>query len=78
MLCATWVQNNILTYISYFILFPDHERIALGNEEGLYVIHVTKDGRPLAVLMKAVVVYLFFSWLHFCIYFFFVLQKLSR
>nr|XP_029534588.1 serine/threonine-protein kinase MRCK alpha-like [Oncorhynchus nerka] len=22
----------------------DHERVALGNEEGLYVIHVTKDG----------------------------------
>ncbi|KAF2986672.1 hypothetical protein EK904_013454 [Melospiza melodia maxima] len=23
----------------------DHERIALGNEEGLFVVHVTKDGR---------------------------------
>ncbi|KAK1793328.1 hypothetical protein P4O66_011727 [Electrophorus voltai] len=23
----------------------DHERIALGNEEGLYVIHITKDGK---------------------------------
>uniref|UniRef100_A0AAX7V0W2 Serine/threonine-protein kinase MRCK alpha n=1 Tax=Astatotilapia calliptera TaxID=8154 RepID=A0AAX7V0W2_ASTCA len=23
----------------------DHERVALGNEEGLFVIHVTKDGR---------------------------------
>lgn len=22
----------------------DHERVALGNEEGLFVIHVTKDG----------------------------------
>lgn len=24
---------------------PDHERVALGNEEGLFVIHVTKDGK---------------------------------
>ena len=23
----------------------DHERIALGNEEGLFVVHVTKDGK---------------------------------
>ncbi len=23
----------------------DHERVALGNEEGLFVIHVTKDGK---------------------------------
>lgn len=31
---------------SHFLCFPplDHERVALGNEEGLFVIHVTKDG----------------------------------
>lgn len=30
---------------SHFSAFPsDHERVALGNEEGLFVIHVTKDG----------------------------------
>lgn len=25
--------------------YTDHERIALGNEEGLFVVHVTKDGK---------------------------------
>lgn len=25
--------------------YIDHERIALGNEEGLFVVHVTKDGK---------------------------------
>lgn len=33
--------------ISFFVshLPSDHERVALGNEEGLFVIHVTKDGK---------------------------------
>lgn len=28
----------------YCLSSLDHERVALGNEEGLYVVHVTKDG----------------------------------
>lgn len=28
-----------------FVSYIDHERIALGNEEGLFVVHVTKDGK---------------------------------
>lgn len=28
-----------------FMSYIDHERIALGNEEGLFVVHVTKDGK---------------------------------
>lgn len=33
-------------WLSHRLCFPssDHERVALGNEEGLFVIHVTKDG----------------------------------
>lgn len=27
----------------------DHERVALGNEEGLYVVHVTKDGESMCL-----------------------------
>uniref|UniRef100_A0A3P8T9D5 Serine/threonine-protein kinase MRCK alpha n=1 Tax=Amphiprion percula TaxID=161767 RepID=A0A3P8T9D5_AMPPE len=27
----------------------DHERVALGNEEGLFVIHVTKDGKKSSI-----------------------------
>lgn len=36
-----WHINNSLPLSP---LPPDHERVALGNEEGLFVIHVTKDG----------------------------------
>lgn len=35
--------------------YIDHERIALGNEEGLFVVHVTKDGKRK----------LFFFWSNF-------------
>lgn len=32
-------RNGICTFV-----FTDHERIALGTEEGLYIVHVTRDG----------------------------------
>lgn len=38
-----WNKNNFF----FFINVIDHERIALGNEEGLFVVHVTKDGKRL-------------------------------
>lgn len=31
----------------------DHERIALGNEEGLFVVHITKDGKKSQSIMTA-------------------------
>lgn len=36
-------KNNFF----FFLNVIDHERIALGNEEGLFVVHVTKDGKKL-------------------------------
>lgn len=36
---------NINMVKNTFVLPSDHERVALGNEEGLFVIHVTKDGK---------------------------------
>lgn len=34
-----------MTVSSHLFCLSDHERVALGNEEGLFVIHVTKDGK---------------------------------
>lgn len=36
-------KNNLFFLLNVI----DHERIALGNEEGLFVVHVTKDGKKL-------------------------------
>lgn len=39
-------KNNLFFFFSPLNII-DHERIALGNEEGLFVVHVTKDGKRL-------------------------------
>lgn len=48
LLLKKYFQRKIDIYI-FFSPFniTDHERIALGNEEGLFVVHVTKDGKRL-------------------------------
>ena len=49
-----WLWSGRLTLFS---LSSDHERVALGNEEGLFVIHVTKDGKIHS--LRSVLCYLF-------------------
>lgn len=34
------------------LTISDHERIALGNEEGLFVVHVTKDGKNIRFILE--------------------------
>lgn len=41
-LCGTYI-NKVLLFV-YIFLFLDRERIALGTEEGLFVVEVTRDG----------------------------------
>lgn len=42
---AEQVLKNNLFFFFNSLNITDHERIALGNEEGLFVVHVTKDGK---------------------------------
>lgn len=41
--CYNLLISSLLSFA--VCLVADHERIALGNEEGLFVVHVTKDGK---------------------------------
>lgn len=43
---------SIIIFSFSFLTVSDHERIALGNEEGLFVVHVTKDGKSIRFILE--------------------------
>lgn len=38
-----WIHSSVFSFLSLSHL--DRDRIAIGSEEGLYVIEVTRDGK---------------------------------
>lgn len=41
---STTRSQNVLSDDSTFLVSADRERIALGTEDGLFVVEVTRDG----------------------------------